>query len=41
MAHKHESHFIPSPYPTVTSYENEFVDTGKYGGFLKTLYTYC
>ena len=25
MAHKHESHFIPSPYPTVTSYENEFV----------------
>lgn len=22
-----------------TSYENEFVDTGKYGGFLKTLYT--
>lgn len=25
MAHKHESHFIPSPYPIVTSYENEFV----------------
>ena len=28
MSHKHneDSHFIPSPYKTVTSYENSFIN---------------
>lgn len=25
MAHDKDSHFIPSPYKTVTSYENAFI----------------
>ena len=25
MAHNHESHFIPSPFPAVTQYENAFI----------------
>lgn len=25
MAHKHKHEFIPSPFPTVTQYENAFI----------------
>ena len=25
MAHNHKSHFIPSPFPAVTQYENAFI----------------
>ena len=25
MAHKHDTHFIPSPFKVVTQYENAFV----------------
>ena len=29
MAHKHDKHFIPSPFPTVTQYENTFINSWK------------
>ena len=29
MAHKHDKHFIPSPFPTVTQYENAFINSWK------------
>ena len=33
MAHKHDKHFIPSPFPTVTQYENTFINSWKKGDF--------